>query len=215
MTVRRTLAAVVLILGSAVIAGGSGVSVAAPVAGPAPAGVAPVLGATPTPRSVTAAGQGGGVVPVAVHIARIGVDAPVEPLGLAVDGTLEVPRTYTGVGWYRQGVAPGGTGPAVLAGHVDSYTGPAVFFRLVDLRAGDRIEVRSAGGGTQVFVVTEVARYAKNQFPTARVYGPTAGAELRLITCGGTFDAAARSYRDNVVVFAIADPDRLPFLPGG
>ena len=103
----------------------------------------------------------------------------------------------------------------MLAGHVDSYTGPAVFFRLVDLRAGDRIEVRSAGGGTQVFVVTEVARYAKNQFPTARVYGPTAGAELRLITCGGTFDAAARSYRDNVVVFAIADPDRLPFLPGG
>src|SRR5947207_3929811 len=101
---------------------------------------------------VAGVGEGGCAVPVAVAIDRIGVDAPVEPLGLGADGALEVPRTYTGVGWYREGVAPGGTGPAVLAGHVDSYTGPAVFFRLVDLRAGDRVEVRSAGGGTQGFV---------------------------------------------------------------
>ena len=95
-------------------------------------------------------------------------------------------------------------GPAVLAGHVDSTAGPAVFWRLRDLAPGDEVLVDRADGTTARFTVTRVERHPKDAFPTDEVYGPTTGAELRLITCGGEFDRAARSYRDNVVVFAVA-----------
>ena len=93
----------------------------------------------------------------------------------------------------------------MLAGHVDSTGGPAVFFRLRDVRPAIPSLVTRADGSTVRFTVTRVARYAKTAFPTAEVYGPTPGAELRLITCGGDFDRAARSYRDNVVVYARTD----------
>jgi len=90
----------------------------------------------------------------------------------------------------------------VIAGHVDSHKGPAVFFRLAELADGDEVFVDRADGTTARFPVTSVDRYPKDRFPTEQVYGPTTRAELRLITCGGEFDADARSYRDNVVVSA-------------
>jgi sortase (surface protein transpeptidase) len=94
----------------------------------------------------------------------------------------------------------------VLAGHVDDRTGPAVFYRLQDLAAGDRVVVTDGDGQAHAFTVTRVAAYPKSDFATAEVYGPTPGAELRLITCGGTFDRSRRSYTDNVVVYARAQP---------
>ncbi len=105
-------------------------------------------------------------------------------------------------GWWSGGAAPGATGPAVLVGHVATSAGPAVFARVHDLAPGDRVAVTGAGGTVVWFTIDRVERHHKDTFPTAEVYGPTAGPELRLVTCGGPFDRRSRSYRDNVVVFA-------------
>jgi sortase (surface protein transpeptidase) len=117
-------------------------------------------------------------------------------------GALVPPEDVTTAGWFAQGAAPGDAGPAVLAGHVDSVAGPGVFFRLRSLVPGDPVLVTRADGSVVRFTVTRVARYPKTAFPTGEVYGPTADAELRLVTCGGAFDRAARSYVDDVVVYA-------------
>ena len=106
-------------------------------------------------------------------------------------------------GWYAAGVVPGDQGPAVIGGHVDSRSGPGVFFRLRTLRPGDLIDVTRSDGRTVRFPVIAVALYPKDRFPTEAVYGPTSGPELRLVTCGRAFDRSARSYDDNVVVDAV------------
>lgn len=142
--------------------------------------------------------------PLRVRVPSAGIDAALAGIGLDGDGALVPPGDVDTAGWFDQGPGPGEPGPAVLAGHVDSTGGPAVFFRLRDVRAGDAVLVTRADGSTVRFTVTRVARYAKTAFPTAEVYAPTPDAELRLITCGGAFDRAARSYRDNVVVYASA-----------
>jgi sortase (surface protein transpeptidase) len=139
--------------------------------------------------------------PSRLRIPAIGVDTALDGLHLANDGTLTPPAGYEKAGWYADGTAPGDVGPAVIAGHVDSQAGPAVFYRLRDLAAGDRIEI-TRGGATVVFVVTRAAWYPKSAFPTAVVYGPTPDRQLRLITCGGVFDHQLRSYRDDLVVYA-------------
>jgi len=140
--------------------------------------------------------------PVRLRIPAIGVSARVIALKLDGKGRLIAPKSFVRVGWNKAGPEPGERGAAVIAGHVDSRTGPAVFYRLRQLRKGDRVHVDRADGSTVSFTVYRVARYAKNKIPNKQVYGPTSGAQLRLITCGGTFDRSRRSYRDNVVVFA-------------
>lgn len=143
--------------------------------------------------------------PVTVRIPAIGVVAPLVPLGLNADGALEVP-SYDRAGWYVGGPRPGQPGPAVVAAHVDSKTGPAVFYRLKELQPGHEVHIDYVGGASVGFVVREAGRYSKSGFPTAEVYGRTEGPELRLITCTGTFDRSARSYRDNLVVWADINP---------
>lgn len=155
---------------------------------------APVVLTTPTVRAVAP--------PARVSIPAIGVDSGLSSIGVDGSGALVPPSDFSRVGWFAAGPAPGEVGPAVLAGHVDDYTGPAVFYRLEDLTAGDQVVVTGGDGQTVPFTVTRVAAYPKSSFATAEVYGPTTGAELRLITCGGTFDRSRRSYEDNVVVFA-------------
>jgi hypothetical protein len=140
--------------------------------------------------------------PVWLTIPALGVKAPIVNLGLNRNGTLQVPSSTTVVGWYTNSPRPGATGSAVIAGHVDSRSGPGVFFWLRTMRRGERIYVRRADGTLAVFTVTAVRTYAKARFPTATVYGPVPDAELRLITCGGTFDYARGSYLSNVVVYA-------------
>ncbi|MFD0574567.1 class F sortase [Kitasatospora gansuensis] len=104
-------------------------------------------------------------------------------------------------GWYRNGPAPGAPGNAVLAGHADTRSGPAVFYRLGLLRLGDQIEVVREDRRTAVFTIDAVRTYPRAAFPDAEVYGPTERPELRVITCGGTYDKKS-GYSNNVVVFA-------------
>jgi hypothetical protein len=147
-----------------------------------------------------------GARPNAVVIPRIGVAAPLMRLGLGPGRRMQVPEDFSVAGWYVGGPRPGEPGPAVIAGHVDSRRGPAVFYRLAELRKGDVVVVRYSGGPSVRFRVERIERHPKAAFPTSRVYGRTAGAKLRLITCGGTFDRASGHYRDNVIVFASAVP---------
>jgi sortase (surface protein transpeptidase) len=140
--------------------------------------------------------------PVRVEIPSIGVSSRLVRLGLNADGTMEVPRDYDLAGWFTGGAMPGQDGPAVISGHVDSKSGPAVFYRLRDLRRGDTIRVQRAHGDWLAFEVTGTARYAKAEFPTDAVFGPVTGPVLRVITCGGDFDRASGHYLDNVVVTA-------------
>ena len=140
--------------------------------------------------------------PVWLSVPAIGVRTRLVDLGLNRNGTLQVPASTTVAGWFTGSPRPGAVGPAVIAGHVDSRTGPAVFFWLRILHPGQRIYVGRADGTLAVFTVTSVRMYGKDEFPTAAVYGPVPDAELRLITCGGIFDASLGSYLSNVVVFA-------------
>lgn len=140
--------------------------------------------------------------PVRVSIPAINLDESLIDLGIADDGAMEVPADYDEVGWFTGGGRPGGTGPTVIAAHVDSPTGPAVFQDLEDLVVGDVVEVQDADGRTHAYRVTEAADYPKSSFPTARVFGATARDELRLITCGGVFDRDSGHYVDNRVVYA-------------
>ncbi len=137
-----------------------------------------------------------------IVIPAIGVDARLIPLGRASDGTLEVPKDWGVAGWFAGGPFPGEPGPAVVVGHVDSTSGPAVFYRLRELRRGDVIVVSAEGRGRSRFRIVSSEWFAKSAFPTRRVYGPVAGPALRLVTCGGAFDRSTGHYVDNLVVFA-------------
>jgi Sortase domain len=142
-------------------------------------------------------------LPVALTIPAIGVQTSLMHLGLTAAGALQVPPSTAVAGWYTGSSRPGAIGPAVIAGHIDSHVGPGIFFHLSQLRPGDHVYVRRADGSMALFRVTAVQSYAKDRFPTLAVYGPTPDAELRLITCGGTFDPELKSYLNNTVVYAV------------
>lgn len=172
------------------------------IAAPASAGASGQAGGAALPTADPTAATGA-PPPERVRIPDIGVDAPLEQLHLLADGSLAGPAQWADAGWYADGTRPGDVGPAVIAGHIDSTSGPAVFYRLDELRAGALVEVFEDGRWAP-FRVTSVGRYPKDAFPTGRVYGPTPDAQLRLITCGGAFDHARKSYLDNTVVYAVA-----------
>jgi hypothetical protein len=145
--------------------------------------------------------------PVRVEIPAIGVSSSLVRLGLNPDRTMEVPGDFQVAGWFTGAPQPGQLGPAVIAGHVDSRTGPAVFYRLRDLRPGDQIRVVRADRLAVRFEVESLASYPKQALPGGAVYGATTAPALRLITCAGTFDRARHSYRDNLVVSAVRVAD--------
>jgi Sortase domain len=161
---------------------------------------APGFEVAEAPRQLTATGPVS--PPVRLAIPAIGVATPLVRLGRERDGSMQVPADFARAGWFAEGPSPGQVGPAVIAGHVDSGTGPAVFFRLRELRPGDTVRVELADGAGLRFVVEQARRFPKASFPTAEVFGPAPWAALRLVTCGGDFDRARGSYRDNLVVFA-------------
>lgn len=125
-----------------------------------------------------------------------------DALGLTPEAELEVPESYTSVGWYKYGPTPGAVGPAVVVGHVDSFEGPAVFFSLGALEPGDEIFVDRVDGTTARFVVTALERPAQSAFPTESVYGDIDHAGLRLITCTGTYVRGVNRYTHNLIVYA-------------
>ena len=162
----------------------------------------PKIPLTPVKPAASTATQAPVAAPVALTIPAIGVSTPLIRLGLTSAGTLQVPDRFDVAGWYDRSPRPGAVGPAVIAGHIDSVNGPAVFYRLGLLGPGDQVDVHRADGTVAVFRVTHVGLYRKDRFPTAAVYGATPSPELRLITCGGAFDWSRHSYLSNVVVYA-------------
>jgi hypothetical protein len=217
--VRRGVVVLSLVVaGLAGCAGGGGPD-GRPAARAMPATTAPV----PGPEAATPGGDGAGATratevidfpvgswwrrlaaspPVQLEISAIGVASSLVRLGLNPDGTMQVPGDYQLAGWFTGGPQPGQLGPAVIAGHVDSRTGPAVFYRLRDLRPGDEVRVVRADRRVIRFEVESLASYPKRELPVEAVYGATTAPALRLITCAGSFDRARRSYRDNLVVSA-------------
>ncbi|MEV7022352.1 class F sortase, partial [Kitasatospora sp. NPDC093558] len=178
---------------------------AAPPAATAPAAPGP----SASPAAASAPGAPGAPVlkrskPTRLRIPQIAVDAPFTELTLNPAGQLNAPPPDDKnlVGWYRDGVTPGERGSSVVAGHVDTTKGPAVFLLLSLLLPGNKVEVTRADGTVAVFSVDSVETFAKNAFPDQKVYGKTPDAQLRLITCGGVYDKKRRDYLDNVVVFA-------------
>jgi sortase (surface protein transpeptidase) len=142
--------------------------------------------------------------PVEIEIPAIGVRAPVMRLGRNSDGTVQVPPLddHNLAGWYDGSVTPGQKGSSVILGHVDNYAGASVFFSIKTLRRGDRIDIVRADGAVAAFAVDGVQKVVKALFPSNDVYGNVPYPGLRLVTCGGPFDAARGSYLDNIVVYA-------------
>ena len=139
--------------------------------------------------------------PVSLTIPAIGLQVLLSTLGLNPDGTVQVPTDIQQPGWYRLGPSPGQVGSAVILGHVDSYLGPAAFFKLPTLVAGDQVDVALADGVMATFVVNTVVMYPKTYFPTSLVYATHGYQALQLVTCGGTFDPETGHYLSNVVVY--------------
>lgn len=202
--------------GAPSVVGGTGGLHAAPSSFPAADGTpdgpsgAPLLTAPshvpdilrPGNLATAARGVPEGVDPERVRIPAIGVDADIIDLGLNPDQTMQVPTDFAQTGWFQYSPLPGRPGASVIAGHVDSTTGPAVFYRLRELAPGDRIEVEGGDGTVVTFEVDRVEQYAKADFPGHHVYASSGEPELRLITCGGPFDRSTGHYLDNVVVYA-------------
>jgi hypothetical protein len=140
--------------------------------------------------------------PVRIRIPLIAVESPLERLAKLPDRSIATPSRWETAGWYDEGPRPGQPGPAVVLGHVDSATGPAVFARLSELRPGAQVLVDRADGSTAGFAVETSEIYPKNDFPAELVYLPTLEPKLELITCAGTFDRSSGHYRDNLIVTA-------------
>ncbi len=146
-----------------------------------------------------------GATPVRLRVPSVGLDAPLVPVRLDDAGALSVPDDFSVAGWYADGPRPGEGGPATIVGHVDSYKGPAVFYRLGDLEPEDRAVVDYSDGHSIEFRVHHRTEHGKDAFPTATVYANTPTPELRLITCGGPFDRSSRRYTNNVIIWARAE----------
>ena len=205
MPLRRP-AAIAFAAGLVVIVGGTAGLLLARHSTPALRPVAAGVAALPAPTGpIVAPPQSAAAQvarPVSLTIPLIGVKTNLITLGLAAGGAMQVPSTSTVAGWFTGSPRPGAVGSSIIVGHVDSKSGPGIFFRLPELQKGDDVYVKRSDGTTAEFRVTEVQEYPKDQFPTETVFGPTPDAELRLITCGGTFDSVTGHYLSNIIVYA-------------
>jgi hypothetical protein len=184
----------------------------APPAAAVSSAVPEVLGshAAPAPATSSKATVGPAMtrsVPERLRIATIGVDAPFTDLSIGATGQLDAPPPTDNnlVGWFKDGATPGERGSAIVAGHVDTMTGPAVFLQLQYLQPGAKVDITRADGSVATFKVDSVEQFSKAKFPDDRVYADTDSAQLRLITCGGAYNKSAKDYEDNVVAFAHLD----------
>ena len=178
-----------------------------PTAAPPTADAPATSTSTPPAKSSTAsvAPHGVGSDPIQITIPSISVKSNLLLLGLNSDRTVQVPplSDVGEAGWYKYSPTPGKVGPAVILGHIDSAQyGKGVFYDLGDVRQGNDVTVLRADHMVADFTVSRVIETPKTAFPTQEVYGNTSDSEIRLITCGGQFDSSARSYLDNIIVFA-------------
>jgi sortase (surface protein transpeptidase) len=139
--------------------------------------------------------------PTAISVPAIGIQSVLTRLDRNPDGTVQVPTSFHVAGWYQHSVSPGQIGPTVILGHVDSMSGPGIFYRVGALHPGDTVAVTRTDGKTVTFVITGVRQYSKTAFPTLDVYGNTPVPTIRLVTCGGAFDSATHHYLSNIVAF--------------
>lgn len=140
-------------------------------------------------------------LPMRLQISRIGVDAPIQNVGLAADGSMDVPKNPFNTGWYELGSRPGEIGSAVITGHVDSLTGdPAVFADLDKLTIGDIITIENEGVSLS-FRVREIRIYPAQADATEVFISTDGKAHLNLITCNGTWDTDTNQYTDRLVIF--------------
>ncbi len=206
----KRVAAALAALAAVSLASGCGTGRTAPTPPAAPAGTVRTAVGDPASPSTPPTGRPAPKplarsVPERLEIPAIGVDTPVMRLGLAPDGTVEVPPVRAGspAGWYQASPTPGQVGPSVILAHVTvGAYGDGVFRHLAELRPGDRVLARLRDGASAVFTVDAVRTVAKAHFPTESVYGDVDRPELRLITCGGPRSAGGGGYLDNVVVYA-------------
>lgn len=160
------------------------------------------LFAGPAPRnSPPAANPAARSVPLTLSIPSIGLTTSITEVGLNQNDTIQAPSDFKEPAWYQLGPSPGQRGSAIILGHVDSYQGPAVFYKLRTLRPGAHVDVTLADRVITHFEVRQVAMYPKSNFPTALVYGSHGYSGLQLITCGGVFDSRTHHYLSNVVVY--------------
>ncbi len=167
-------------------------------AGPEPA-APPFPMVAPTARAAAS-------LPVRLTIPRLTIDAAVEQLGLAPDRTMEVPTRFDTAGWYMLGRRPGERGNAVLAGHLDSKTGPAIFWRLKELQPGDEVIVTGDDGQERRFLVRARETYRYDQVPIKHIFGRSQEIGLNLITCAGAFDRRTQNYEQRLVVYTTLAP---------
>jgi sortase (surface protein transpeptidase) len=181
--------------------GGHSHSAAARPAHPVRSSAASTASTTPRPSPTAGLARS---IPTSVDIPAIGAKSSLVQLGLNHDKTVAVPPVSQPLqaGWYKYGPTPGQVGPAVILGHIDGDHQEGIFWRLHELKRGDMVRVGRQDGKTLTFTVRKVEQKSKTAFPTSAVYGNTADPELRLITCGGAFDASTRNYLDNIIVFA-------------
>ncbi|WP_270179987.1 class F sortase [Alkalihalobacillus sp. CinArs1] len=142
-----------------------------------------------------------GIIPVSVEIPSIEVKSKVENVGILKNGQMGVPSNHVNVGWFEPGFKPGTTGNSVIAGHVDSKSGPSVFYHLEDLSEGDEVYVTDKDGETLTFVVTGKERYPFQNAPIEKIFGPSNDANLNLITCTGNFSQSHGTHEERLVVF--------------
>jgi sortase (surface protein transpeptidase) len=152
-------------------------------------------------RSAAVSSAVGRSVPVSIRIPAIGVSVSLSQLGLNADKSAQVPTKYEEPGWFKLGPTPGQMGSAVILGHVDDKQGPAVFFKVNTLKAGDTVDVSLTNGVVSHFVVRTVETYSKSAFPATKVYASQGYSALQLVTCGGKFDKATGHYESNVVAY--------------
>lgn len=184
---------------------------------PAPPSAAAPAAAAPAPAASSAAPESAAPgpslprsVPKRLRIPAIAVDAPFTPLSIGSSGRLDAPppNDKNLAGWFKDGVTPGERGAAIVAGHVDTTTGPAIFLQLRFLRPGSSVDITRTDGTVATFKVDTVETFSKAKFPDKRVYADTPDAQLRLITCGGNYNKTVKDYEDNVVVFAHLDSSK-------
>lgn len=195
----------VLVVAQVALGAGSGERQVVAETGGGTDGVLPGEVRAPRGAAVPSAPPGGAVEPLPeperIRVPAMDLDERLIDLGIAGDGTMEVPADPDRVGWFAGGGRPGGPGPTVVAAHVDSLEGPAVFARLSDVAPGDEVLLDTAAG-TATYVVTGVRAVPRDDFPTARVFGATRRDLVRLITCHGPYDRGGAGYAENLVVTA-------------
>jgi sortase (surface protein transpeptidase) len=142
-----------------------------------------------------------GIEPSFIEIPALDVNTEIEKVGRLENGQMGVPKGFDTVGWFGDGAKPGASGNAVMAGHVDSKTGPAVFYKLESLQKGDEVIVKDKEGKTLTFVVTGKEKYDRKTAPVDKIFDYSYGSKLNLITCTGNFDRDEGTHEERLVVY--------------